>query len=261
MGILDSLTKWLPVANFIGDIWGANQGANSAAAANRTNIQLARENRDWQAKMDNTAIQRRVADITAAGGNPALAFTNGGAASTPSVASPTVEPTFKPEWTKGSTAQAALLKAQVDNLQASTANTAAQAARTRVQTMQDLAGQPYWDANAKGKADQIQATLLKTTAEIGNLNALNRLQEVNYDLAELDYETQQKLAPLRIQAQALLNASTAATTEGAKAQALNTLWDTYGKELDSAEKRAAWKFWNSVPASKWIQLVRQLAGK
>lgn len=132
MGLFDSLLGG-GILGLAGDVVGGLFGSNSAAKANKANIKLARENRDWQAQMDNTAVQRRVADVKAAGGNPALVFTGGQSASTPAVASPTVEPTFRPEWTKGSTAQATLLKAQLANLNANTANTAAMARKNAVE--------------------------------------------------------------------------------------------------------------------------------
>lgn len=87
---------FLDLGGFLTDAWGIYEGKQAASKANRTNVRMQREQRGWEQMMSNTAIQRRKADLIAAGGNPALAFTNGEGASTPSVNAPTVEPTVRP---------------------------------------------------------------------------------------------------------------------------------------------------------------------
>jgi hypothetical protein len=67
-------------------------GGWSAQEANKTNVELAHQNRDWAEKMSNSAYQRAMTDMKAAGLNPMLAYQQGGA-STPSVATPEVQAT------------------------------------------------------------------------------------------------------------------------------------------------------------------------
>jgi len=94
---------------------GSQMGTNSAQSANEQNLAFARETRDWQGRMANSAHVREMQDLKNAGLNPILTA-GGGGSSTPVGAMATVEPTVDPNQVSSalaSIAQQKLLAEQV----------------------------------------------------------------------------------------------------------------------------------------------------
>jgi hypothetical protein len=97
-GILDAVTstatKLAPLANFItpgvGTAIGAVGSYLGKSSANQANQAMAQQQMDYQRMMSDTSYQRSVKDLKAAGLNPMLAYTQGGA-STPQGATATME--------------------------------------------------------------------------------------------------------------------------------------------------------------------------
>lgn len=117
---LPQTKEWIGAAiGAAGSILGGMIGKSSAKDTNAQNYQIAKENRDWQEEMSNTAYQRAAADMKAAGINPLMAAMKGGA-STPSPSTPTMQDTGAAAISAGAKsfekiAQAANMEADLDN--------------------------------------------------------------------------------------------------------------------------------------------------
>lgn len=94
------------------DLVGSAIGFAGDMFTNATNVEMQREQRNWQANMANSAHQREVRDLRAAGLNPILSATGGQGAATPNVAPARIESPTRDVASNYSAAQGARLNSE-----------------------------------------------------------------------------------------------------------------------------------------------------
>ena len=195
MGLFDGIGAGL--VSGIANLFGGD-------AQNKANAQMAQKQMDFQERMSDTQYQRGVADLQAAGLNPMLAYSNGGA-SAPMGAMATMENVAGPAVDKGvhTALQAANTKADLEvkdhtatNLVSQTTKNEADAkvsdavaANTSARTVSEIMRQPGIPQELKnltltGAMLDAQARNNSAAAGLHSVNALQGLQNIDINKPE-----------------------------------------------------------------------------
>jgi len=166
-----------------GTNWGAyipaaiGAGASIAGGymANQASAQEAKKNRQFQERMRSTQWQTAVADMEAAGLNPALAYSQG-SAGTPGGSSATQQDILTPA--VGSAMQAKTVQAQLKLVRRQIEETAARAAKTQTENWGLQQANKLWGTTTADGKFHPGPLNIKAQSEASSAAAVARLQQL-----------------------------------------------------------------------------------
>lgn len=217
----------IPGAAYVGGaVVGAIADVFGQSSANKQNLRIAREQMDFQERMSSSAYQRAVADLRAAGLNPMLAYSQGGA-STPAGASARMESVTGGRM-GDRVASTALALAQREQIEAQTRLTNQQTRQVKEQTDMMVSG-PTAGNSAGSLAlnfDKLRADLRETLARVENI-------DLEAERRKIDNDQLREINPLLLEAARLYNRLQQAGLSEKEADA--EFWKWIGAEGRAAE--------------------------
>lgn len=231
------MSYWGAIAQAVGDITSAWMSSDAAHKQNRMALRIAREQMAFQERMSNTAFQRQVKDLRAAGLNPALGFMKGSGASTPAGAAAPVTSEFPAsagEAVRG--AGGAVAKAiELKYTAALASKTEAEARKTNAEADLTSARVPYSAQVAKLEWENMEAGFQKL---LGEARKSLSDAEVKMKTQEGEIEATNELNKLAVQYQQLVNQAAA---------------------LGIPEQQATAEFWKDIgEGGKAVELLRKI---